>query len=88
MQANDVARWMQAQLELEGCLYQDDVVDMLVKNKFEDHLRENADGNQVLDKQVLDEFRKLNAETVVWVVSGMYWRFRVKEDEESRIARG
>ena len=88
MQASDVARWMQTKLEHDDCLYQDDVVDMLVKNKVEEHLRENADGNQVLATSVLNDFKKLNSKTVVWVVSGKYWRFRVKEDEESRTARG
>jgi len=88
MKASDVARWMQTKLEFDDCLYQDDVVDMLVKNKVEKHLRENSDGNQVLATTVLNEFKKLNAKTVVWVTSGKYWRFRVKEDEESRTARG
>ncbi|MEZ8657027.1 hypothetical protein AB6D60_24060 [Vibrio splendidus] len=88
MQTSEVARWMQMKLELDDCLYQDDVVDMLLKNRVEDHLRENADGNQVLATPVLNEFKKLNSKTVVWVTSGKYWRFRVKEDEESRSARG
>ncbi|MCW4438742.1 DUF6953 family protein [Vibrio splendidus] len=88
MQAIQVAHWMQLKLEQDTCIYQDDVVDMLVKNNFEEHLRENSDGNQVLARPVLNEFKKLNEKTVVWVSSGKYWRFRVKEDEESRKARG
>jgi len=88
MKAADVAQWMQAILEKEYCLYQDDVVDMLVKAKYEEHLRENSDGNQVLAKTVLNQFKKLNETTVVWVGSGKYWRLRVKEDEPSRTARG
>lgn len=88
MKPSDIAQWMQSRLEKEGCLYQDDVVDMLVKSDFEEHLRENVDGNQVLTRQVLDQFKKLNADTVVWVQPDKYWRFRVKEDEPSRTARG
>ncbi|WP_050940393.1 DUF6953 family protein [Vibrio harveyi] len=88
MEPSDVAGWMQSQLEKDECLYQDDVVDMLVKSRQEDHLRENADGNQVLTRSVLNQFKKLNEHTVVWVSSGKYWRFRVKEDEPSRNARG
>ncbi|EKO3926145.1 hypothetical protein GCS56_003494 [Vibrio metschnikovii] len=88
MQPKEVARWMQTQLEKDECLYQDDVVDMLVKTKREEHLRENADGNQVLTTQVLNQFKKLNSDTVVWVGPEKYWRFRVKEDEPSRTARG
>ncbi|CAK1830910.1 RNA helicase [Vibrio crassostreae] len=88
MLPTNVADWMQSQLEKDGCLYQDDVVDMLIKSRLEKHLRENADGNQVLTRPVLNQFKKLNEHTVVWVGSGKYWRFRVKEDEPSRTARG
>jgi hypothetical protein len=88
VQATDIALWMQEQLDKEGCLYQDDVVDMLVKTKNENYLRENSDGNQVLATTVLNHFKGLNELTVVWVRSEQYWRFRVKEDELSRNAIG
>lgn len=82
------AQWMQAQIEQFGCLYQDDVVDHLVKARQESLLRENADGNLVVGTALLSAFRKLNAETVVWVKSDFYWRTRVAEDERGREARG
>ncbi|HIF9238102.1 TPA: DUF6953 family protein [Photobacterium damselae] len=88
MKTSEVALWMQDRLDKEKCLYQDDVVDMLVKSKHEEHLRENVDGNQVLARAVLNQFKKLNEDTVVWVGPDKYWRFRVKEDESSRTARG
>lgn len=43
--AESVACWMLAQVERETCIYQDDVVDYLVKAKHEDLLTENSDGN-------------------------------------------
>ncbi len=88
MKIDDVATWMQAQLEREGCLYQDDVVDFLVKNRLDDFLRENADGNLVVGRKLLNSFHKLNETAVVWVSPDKYWRWRVKEDEEGRNARG
>ncbi|OIT16365.1 hypothetical protein BL243_11195 [Ralstonia solanacearum] len=88
MDADAVARWMLAQIEREECLYQDDVVDYLVRAKREDLLTENADGNQALGKDVLAAFRKLTGTTVVWVKPDRYWRLRVKEDEPGRDARG
>lgn len=88
MNAVDASLWMQAQIFKEGCLYQDDVVDHLVKAKAEDLLRENTEGNLVIGRAVLDEFRKLNESTVVWVRSDRYWRLRVAEDETGRDARG
>jgi hypothetical protein len=88
MTANEVAAWMLAKLEKEQCIYQDDVVDHLVKSKAEELLKENADGNLVLGKPVLDAFKKLTETNVVWVRSEFYWRFRVSTDEPGRVARG
>jgi len=88
MDTKSVARWMLVELEKHGCLYQDDVVDHLVKSQNETFLRENADGNQVLNRALLNEFKKLTETNVVWVVPDRYWRFRVLEDETGRNARG
>jgi hypothetical protein len=88
MTAGEVAAWMLSRLRKDQCIYQDDVVDYLVKGKAEELLRENADGNLVLGRQVLDAFKKLTETNVVWVRSDFYWRFRVKEDEPGREARG
>lgn len=88
MDENAVACWMLDQLHLDDCLYQDDVVDHLVKAKRDDLLTENADGNQVIGKGVLAAFRKLTPDNVVWVKPDRYWRFRVAEDEPGRDARG
>lgn len=88
MDAAAVAQWMLAEIERDACVYQDDVVDYLVKAKREDLLTENADGNQVIGKIVLAAFRKLTPDSVVWVKPDRYWRFRVAEDEPGRDARG
>ncbi|TKB43976.1 DUF6953 family protein [Thalassotalea mangrovi] len=84
----DVSLWMKEQLDKDGCLYQDDVVDYLVKSKAEIHLKENADGNLAIQRKVLNQFRKHTGESVVWVKPDKYWRFRVAEDEPGREARG
>jgi hypothetical protein len=88
MTPDTAAAWMLAQVEREGCIYQDDLVDYLVKAKREDLLTENADGNQVVGRAVLAAFLKLTATAVVWVKPDRYWRWRVAEDEEGREARG
>lgn len=80
--------WMLKILERDECLYQDDVVDHLVKNKSEDLLVENADGNLAIGRQVLNLFLKHTNENVVWVKPHRYWRYRVAEDEPGREARG
>jgi hypothetical protein len=88
IRANEIASWMLAQIELHGCIYQDDVVDFLTRSKADDLLRENSDGNVVLSKEVLNEFKALTELNVVWVKPDRYWRFRVAEDEPGREARG
>ncbi|MEX3812145.1 hypothetical protein AB3X96_18085 [Paraburkholderia sp. BR13439] len=88
MDAAAAAKWMLAQLEREGCIYQDDVVDHLVKAKADALLRENSDGNLVVGRALLDAFKNLTETTVVWVKPDRYWRWRVKEDEPGREARG
>ena len=88
MDAKTTAQWMFSKLKQDKCLYQDDVVDFVVKTKDETNLKENIDGNLVLKSNVLNEFKKLTETNVVWVKAGFYWRFRVKEDEEGRNARG
>lgn len=85
---DDAASWMLSELEREGCIYQDDVVDYLIKQDAEDLLRENAEGNLVVGTRVLTAFRRLTETNVVWVKPDRYWRFRVAEDEPGREARG
>ena len=82
------SEWMKVQLEKDGCLYQDDVVDYLVKSDANSLLRENSDGNLVLERNILNAFKKLTPDNVVWVKPDKYWRFRVLEDEPGRNARG
>jgi hypothetical protein len=88
MNPDQVADWMLLRIEDDSCLYQDDVVDYLIRSDAEDLLRENSDGNQVLSTKVLTAFRKLTPDNVVWVLADKYWRFRVTEDDVSRTARG
>jgi len=79
---------MMSTLTADGCLYQQDVVDHLVKSGNEQHLKENADGNQALSTKVIKAFRVESGERVVWVKPDKYWRYRVNEDEDGRESRG
>ena len=88
MTLDHVVEWMLANLQKDGCLYQDDVVDYLVKNDQMDFLKENSDGNLVLKLNVNSGFKKKTIDNVVWVKPDRYWRYRVAEDEPGREARG
>ncbi|WP_416370755.1 DUF6953 family protein [Yersinia intermedia] len=83
-----MSSWMMGELKHDGCLYQQDVVDYLVKGGQEQHLKENADGNQALSTKVINKFRVDSGIDVVWVKPDKYWRYRVAEDEDGREARG
>lgn len=87
MHEKDLAKWMLDKLGEDGCLYQEDVVDHLLRIEAEDLLRENGQGNLVLSKQLLIEFRKISEPDIVWVQRDRYWRFRVDEDESGRASR-
>ncbi len=88
MSPADIAEWMFGQVHRDGCIYQDDVVDYLLKHGLESLTRENNDGNLVVGRGVLDAFRRITEDTVVWVKPDRYWRWRVAEDEPGRDARG
>lgn len=88
MRPEQVANWMLSEVQKHGCIYQDDVVDYLVRAKAGDLLRENSEGNLVVGQPVLSAFKALTGTTVVWVKPDRYWRFRVAEDESGREARG
>ncbi|SQK75747.1 DUF6953 family protein [Tatumella ptyseos] len=79
---------MMSKLNKDKCLYQQEVVDYLVKGAQELHLKENADGNQALSAKVINKFRVDSGNDVVWVKADRYWRYRVHEDEDGREARG
>lgn len=83
MKPKEVAQWMAVQVEKYGCIYQDDVVDYLVRAKLEALLRENSDGNLVIGHNVLNAFKAETATNVVWIKPDRYWRLRVAEDEPS-----
>lgn len=88
MHADEAAGWMLQRLSKEGCLYQDEVVDYLLSAGATDLTRENAEGNLVLGRSVLESFRQLTADSVVWVKSERYWRPRVPEDVPGRESSG
>jgi hypothetical protein len=84
MNAEDVARWMQAEFEKTGFLYQDTVV-RKIKNKFGDEfVYKNANGNLAISKAVLKEFRRLTETTAVWDRGVRQWRRRRPSDPKSR----
>lgn len=82
--AKEMAAWMAEKVDQEGCLYQEDAADYLLRSKASELLRINSAGNEVLGREVLGAFLKLTRKTVVWARSERYWRHRVAEDPPGR----
>lgn len=85
--ALDVAAFMLEHLEREHLLYQDKIV-LLAREEFGDEfICVNENGNYAFKANVLNTFKKLTGDKVVWCRVSKYWRFRMSTDDpNSRFA--
>jgi len=79
-----VAEWMLSELQRVDQLYQETVVYEISEKFGEEFTYINEGGNLAINKKVLQEFRKLTKDTVIWDRGERYWRFREDYDEEGR----
>ena len=79
-----VAQFMLAELEKEGELYQETIVEQIVNQFGNEFTYENEDGNLAIDKRVLKEFRQLTEDSVIWERSERMWRKRTRYDVPGR----
>ena len=82
--ADDVAAWMYQEISKRGVLYQDEAADHISANFGPQFTYENDNGGVAIARSVLDSFRRLTQDEVVWVRSERYWRHRAAEDEPGR----
>ena len=81
--ALDVARWMKAELDRQGDLYQEAVV-CDIAGKFGDQFTYiNENGNPAISRAVLAEFRRLTEPDVVWARGERCWRKRQSYDPDT-----
>ena len=88
MKVDEIVLWMLDKLKKDQCLYQDDVVDFLVKRDLMSYLKENTAGNLVLKLSINSAFKKQTIDNIVWVKPDRYCRYTVAEDESGRESRG
>ena len=83
--AKDIAQWMFDHFETQKYLYQESVV-YKVKNQFgPDFVYKNKNGNLAIEKDVLEEFRKISEGKVVWERGYRAWRtLRSNENYKGR----
>lgn len=79
------AQWMLDRLTAEGGeLLQLDAACGLEELFGEACVYYNRNGNPAIVKAVLEQFRELTGDRVVWSKSGRYWRYRDSSDAPGR----
>jgi hypothetical protein len=81
-----IARWMHSSVEEEGCLYQADAVGEIAQRFGQEFTDRSDRGNPVIGKPVLEAFRDISGDTVVWDRGERCWRKREADDAPGRTA--
>lgn len=81
---SDVAKWMLAELQRDGTLYQDVAVSEIGRRFGAEFTSINENGNLSIRKNVLTSFRKISGEEIVWERGERLWRKREKYDQPGR----
>jgi len=85
MSPADVARWMLDEFERQdGYLSQEDAVSVIETKFGATFVYVNDNGNLAIKRNVLDAFRKLTTDTVVWNQSDRAWLRRGPYDSPGR----
>ena len=80
----DVAKWMVQALGRVDFLYQEDVVHEIVERFGQRFTYDNENGNLAIDRKVLEAFRKLTGDSVIWESGERMWRKRQDYDEPGK----
>ena len=80
----DAAKWMADELNRNGSLSQARAVRYIKNEIGKDFTHKNKNGNLAINKDVLEEFKKLTGEDAVWVRGDFRWRRRKATDKPGR----
>ena len=84
MTPEDVAKWMLSEINNHDVLYQYDAASQ-IEDKFGDEFTPlNDNGNPSIRGDVLQAFRNLSGDDVVWERGERLWRKRASFDEQRR----
>jgi len=79
-----IAKWMLRELIRAGSLPQATAADRIASKFGEKFTYTNTNGNLAIRKEVLDAFRKLTGDSVVWELGEHTWRRRQSHDHPGR----
>lgn len=82
--AHDVASWMLGQLRQHGVLLQYAAALKIQKEFSPEWVYRNKNHNWAIRREVLDEFKALTAQDVVWSNGRKLWRMRSDYDRADR----
>lgn len=83
MTEDDAAKWMLAEFETVGFLYQEGAANHLFQLQDEKLAYFDASGNLCVGKKVLTIFNNLTPDAV-YERSGKFWRVRLETDQPGR----
>jgi hypothetical protein len=82
--SDTVAKWMLEEVEREELVYQETLVSDIETKFGETFTYINENGNAAISKDVLEAFRRISVDTVVWERQSRSWRKREACDEPGR----
>ncbi|MGF1619476.1 MAG: hypothetical protein ACFCUR_02540 [Rhodomicrobiaceae bacterium] len=80
----DVAKWMIEQIEDKKPLYQDNAAWEIKKKFGANFVYANENGNPAIARPVLEKFRNISGDEIVWSRGDFCWRLRRKRDRPGR----
>jgi len=85
--AKEIAEWMLIEYHKFERLNQNRIANQIRTHFGPEWVFRNRNGNFGIVKSVLNEFRRLTPEDVVWSRSGQFWRKRREHDPPGRMVR-
>jgi hypothetical protein len=79
-----IAEWMHERLQQQPRLHQRRTAHEIAKTFGDEFTYVNKNRNLAIDRRVLDAFRRIGGDEVVWSRRGYYWRKREPGDAPSR----
>ena len=76
----DIAQWMRREFERSDCLVQCRAAYQIIDMFGEEYVYQNENHNWAIRKEILEEFRRLTPNGVVWSRSEQLWRKRREYD--------
>ena len=78
--AAEVARWMQRKTREDQVLNHRDAVKGIRQHFGDEFIYINRNGNPAIREDVLEEFRRMTQQSVVWELGMLRWRKRRPDD--------